>query len=940
MSNQKYEYPEDLTGRSSDNLIVDEQHSINPPDAMDQYFITPYHTPFFGLGLTITHVVSGYELVPGVDFTPTHLFVELSKVTAEPVYGSISILNSSLNGGFKLTYQTLGGNLAISTTKLAKYLNDSLVNPRKSNWSAVISAPPYFPPLPHQQDIIDVKGMSLLVDSVNAISTAINQKNLNKVNGIATALGNNIFTYANVSWIKVPMISSGGVNDTLISLRSECLSIVRRDNVTLTAMKNGSLVLKHDDNPYAIAITPKTLSGGELTYLNVIIIDRPIAHYRLGDLPGFNFIGDALTSSNIALPDWESIVVDGFNVLTPTVNTLQRVTLPPIPIGDVYTYSFYVKPTTLTGLIKFLTISNTALNLHIGVEYNAGDIVVWKEAAVGVNLGLASQWFTVNKWTHVAFERYDSFIRVYFNGAMVSSSPVDPLFTVDNMRLGDVDDFTGYYSDMRFEKRALYMGVDFIPPVQNTSDPIEMFIAVDEVGDYDGVFNGITLEAPGLLVNDIDTAITFDGIDDSVEILSTGFELPDDFSIEFIIKGDLSKEYISIISKRGIFNTDYSFAIYIHNRKLLWLRSYNGSTWIESFEFITLLQDNIKYHITLTGVRGGAVNAYVNSSRENTTYVAGDSSTYVGQRSVYLGGDINFPDRYLSGVIDELSFYDYAMTQDEVDLHYITSTTGAAADGANVLSQDNRPLEIIDGDGLFLTIFESDALSPAIIRTAASANVTESTVWNVPTTILDGQELRNGFYDNGHFVLFGHNGSIALSPDGNLFTTPTIPYVDTLYAGTYGNDLYVVVGKSDVIFSSNMVDWTALSLPFILDVTKPIRLAYGNGIFILVNENKVYSSIDFTTWKTTLCIVDISDVTFGEYGGNGCFMIAIKHEILTTVNGIDLVSINANGLRINVLEYSNSDDAFIGGDINGKYIHNSLNVGISSHALPIDIGLR
>ena len=849
MSDQPYEYPEDLTGTSPGNLIPDEQHSVNPPGAMDQYFITPYHTPFFGVGLVITHVISGYELVEGVDFEATNKFIELSKITDTPVYGAISILNSSLNGNFSLRYQNIGGNLAISTTRLARHLNDLLVNPRHSIWGSVIETPPYFPPLPHQQDVADIKAMSMLVASIEGITGALTQRNADKLSGISLALDDNLFAHRNGQWLKAPLISSEGVNDTLISLRAECLSIARSDRRTLAVLNNELLMLKHDDDPYAASISPITMSGGDLSYLDVVDIDAPIAHYRLGDKAGFNFIGDSLTSSEMALIEYATAVVDGYNVITPLTANLQRVPLPPISPGAEYTFSYWVRPASLGSNSNLLLLSNETLDLQVGLNFFSGDVLVFNETSTTTNIGPLTQWFAVGTWTHVVFERYDSLMRVYINGVVVLSGLIAPTFNFDTLRVQSTVDFDGRYCDVRLEKKALYRGDTFTPPVQNTSEPIEMFIATDETGTYPGVVDGATLEAAGLLTNDDDAAMGFNGVDGKLEVLSSDFKLSDEWSIEFIINGDMSPEWINVVSKRGLDSAGYSFTLYIHNRYLQWTRSSDGVSWADWFPFTTLLQDNTTYHIVLTGIRNGPVEAYINGVRENTAHVAGDFATYVGSRSVYSCGDVNFPDRYLNGTLDEVAFYGYALTQSDVDRHYTSAITGVGGVGPiatyHSLVTASNPVALYRCDESTLvdgsTVFDSVGTNDAIVVGDAAPTLG---LTNDDNTAID-------FTANSSYVSITNKSvlplgnvakSIELLVSINSFDGISNPYV--CYFGEESDRAgFGIMILSDSITFDLWGGGSTYAMPFDLDTVYHLVMSFdGTTLRGYINGQNVVSS--------------------------------------------------------------------------------------------------
>jgi hypothetical protein len=57
-------------------------------------------------------------------------------------------------------------------------------------------------------------------------------------------------------------------------------------------------------------------------------------------------------------------------------------------------------------------------------------------------------------------------------------------------------------------------------------------------------------------------------------------------------------------------------------------------------------------------------------------------------------------------------------------------------------------------------------------------------------------------YGNGLFVAVGRNGIILTSPDGVSWTRQTPPTSNWLYGVTYGNGTFVAVGQSGAILTS------------------------------------------------------------------------------------------------------------------------------------------
>lgn len=169
--------PVDYTGTSPSNRIHNEQHILNSGDPRDHRIVVPKFSPFynnqgdsdnklkvvFHNPLTSTSKV----LVEGVDYYCTHFFIDASKATARPIYGSIEILDDTLEGIIKFEYyQALGGQWTITPEDLVALLASLKYNPRHTSWESVVNPPERFPVVDHEWDLVDMVGMKQVVDEI------------------------------------------------------------------------------------------------------------------------------------------------------------------------------------------------------------------------------------------------------------------------------------------------------------------------------------------------------------------------------------------------------------------------------------------------------------------------------------------------------------------------------------------------------------------------------------------------------------------------------------------------------------------------------------------------------------------------------------------------------------------------------------------------------
>jgi len=169
-------YPVDYSGRNAANLITNEQQVLTGVTGHDYYFIIPRYAPYFESSLTISFKALSGEvrvLKSGIDYYPTHYFLGASRACASQIYSSITFLNQALVGTVTMSYQTLGGEWVEDTGTIAEVLADRVRNPRITTWEQVVDLPGLFPVVDHAWNLVDMVGMSAVVDALGRVSDAI-----------------------------------------------------------------------------------------------------------------------------------------------------------------------------------------------------------------------------------------------------------------------------------------------------------------------------------------------------------------------------------------------------------------------------------------------------------------------------------------------------------------------------------------------------------------------------------------------------------------------------------------------------------------------------------------------------------------------------------------------------------------------------------------------
>lgn len=173
MTDINHSYPFDPTGTKGSNRIVGEKHALSPPAWKDYHFIIPKLAPFFRDSIKIRECNTGRELVEGTDWMASHRFIDASRSTARPIYGSITFYDKTLSGVVEIEYQTLGGDWTIDGDAITQLLVHTSSNPRITTWEEIVDLPFQFPVIDHDWHLDDLIGMSHVKKAIEDVSQTI-----------------------------------------------------------------------------------------------------------------------------------------------------------------------------------------------------------------------------------------------------------------------------------------------------------------------------------------------------------------------------------------------------------------------------------------------------------------------------------------------------------------------------------------------------------------------------------------------------------------------------------------------------------------------------------------------------------------------------------------------------------------------------------------------
>lgn len=414
----------------------------------------------------------------------------------------------------------------------------------------------------------------------------------------------------------------------------------------------------------------------------------PVGWWKMEEGSGteaYDSSGNGITGT-LSGPAWangkfgKAISFDGSNDYV-TINRTLTTTM---------TVSAWVKLTDFSKTAN--TLINATPHTTLGISLNRsgnGETVVY--------IGNGSSWLStpsitanknmlVNKWYHVAFTADGTTSNLYIDGVNVGSSGDDPSGFGSYFNIGQIvqsgEFFKGMIDDYKIYDYARTQK-QIMEDMAATASP-ENSVAVSASGKTavgywkfdegygsaahdsspqknDGIISGATWSNSGKFGK----ALNFDGSDDYITGSDANFpDGAEPVSISLWVK---SSSFTG-----GVWQTLFSYGNGANNQGLLISQdgANNDGTltigrWGNNIlESVGALSLNNWTYVTLT-YDGTTLKLYLNGKFDNSVNVT--LATVLGS---YRIGRVIGADQYFSGLIDEVKIYNYALTQDEVNLDY------------------------------------------------------------------------------------------------------------------------------------------------------------------------------------------------------------------------------------------------------------------------------
>jgi len=213
-------------------------------------------------------------------------------------------------------------------------------------------------------------------------------------------------------------------------------------------------------------------------------------------------------------------------------------------------------------------------------------------------------------------------------------------------------------------------------------------VAVDASGNKsDGVYRGgLTFGAANsAILNDTNTAVTFDGAGDMAECNDAAIFTADPFSIEFWFKTstDFSSTGLGYMVFQGLIqggflkaDDGYFYAILHSNNKLVWAGKTNGGDVWGGLSSSSTVNDGEWHHTVLTVSDAGDIEAYLDgASMATDTQALTMNVTAARLGNTHFGGTTDY-----TGELDEVLYYNTELSSTRVAAHYNAATAPWASE--------------------------------------------------------------------------------------------------------------------------------------------------------------------------------------------------------------------------------------------------------------------
>lgn len=174
-------YETDYYANNPANYIVRQPLSIMKVPELKAAIVIPTTTPFYAKDHELWYKApgqtgTGTRLTLGVDYFFGAEFRSASKSTQHAIYSIIFLTDQTRNGSVEFTHRTVGTEWSRDVNELYARLIAQSIHPRKTTYENIAALPVAFPAIQHPHPVEDMYYIEDVINSLNAIATAINNR--------------------------------------------------------------------------------------------------------------------------------------------------------------------------------------------------------------------------------------------------------------------------------------------------------------------------------------------------------------------------------------------------------------------------------------------------------------------------------------------------------------------------------------------------------------------------------------------------------------------------------------------------------------------------------------------------------------------------------------------------------------------------------------------
>jgi hypothetical protein len=170
MSLVPVKYPLDLKGNAATNKAENELYVLA---AGNLRVLVPRNGAFYTETIRLVDATTNRELIKGVDYKPTLLYLTPSRQTGLEVHQMLVVTDTTASSNLLFTCQYLGGEYSYCYDAIVQMIEALHLDDREVWFNNIIGLPDSWPPAPHLHDAGDIYGFEYLVAAIERLRVAV-----------------------------------------------------------------------------------------------------------------------------------------------------------------------------------------------------------------------------------------------------------------------------------------------------------------------------------------------------------------------------------------------------------------------------------------------------------------------------------------------------------------------------------------------------------------------------------------------------------------------------------------------------------------------------------------------------------------------------------------------------------------------------------------------